>query len=399
MSNKPPHKAFLDPTSGNFVASRGLDSTSFGAFQRHTIDDENRRQVNSIVFGSNDGGFGTNGDRHALGIDRGYPSSYSGAASTNGSLPPSRNGTEQTAQYHAQHDRAQHPQFGQQSPFFPSHRSTHSARTSSFSSSQANNQQFDDSTGRSREGDMIARFGKISMDNGDDQLSVGINGASQFPDHSSYEYGYNRQMPSTSPGNVWGLDEGGYQNALETYAPPSSMSGQQYGSYQSSHLGERESDSPGANDYRRVHNPSYSSVATPPVGSDQYRAASRSGVPNHAAHGQAALLERKLKGLQQEQQGYVHPHSNPLQFRGSIAQSYDYNPQNGMRMNPLAPYYQMAAVGGFTAPVIPRGPSRDHDLGQNLRSALLEEFRSNNKTSKRYELKVCRLWPLINRVC
>jgi len=386
-SNKSPQKAFLDPTSGSFVASRGLDSTSFGGFQRHNSDDENRRQVNSIVFGNNDGGIGVNSDRHGLSTDRGYSTSCSGAASTSGSLPPSRNGTEQIAQYSAKvADKSQYSQLTQASAFFPSHRPTYSARTSSFSS-QANNQRYDDFTGQLQEAEMVANFSKIRMDNGNEQGCSGMNGTAQFSSQPPYDYGYARQMQSNTPSNVWGLDESGYQNSLETFTPDG-MPGQQYNPYRNSQLADRESDSPGASDYRRLHSPYYSSGGTPPGGAEQYRTSSRGGVPNRATHGQAALLERRLKGLQQEQQGYIHPQATPLQLRGPFTQSYDYGTQTGLRMNPLAPYYPMAAVGGFPGPMIPRGPSRDHDVGQNLRSALLEEFRSNNKTSKRYELKV-----------
>lgn len=57
-------------------------------------------------------------------------------------------------------------------------------------------------------------------------------------------------------------------------------------------------------------------------------------------------------------------------------------------MNPLAPYYHMPPVSTMMGPMIPRGPAREHDAGQHVRSALLEEFRNNSKTNKRYELKV-----------
>lgn len=58
-------------------------------------------------------------------------------------------------------------------------------------------------------------------------------------------------------------------------------------------------------------------------------------------------------------------------------------------MNPLAPYYHMSpGSNGLATPSIPRGPAREHDVGQHIRSPLLEEFRNNSKTNKRYELKV-----------
>jgi mRNA-binding protein PUF3 len=38
--------------------------------------------------------------------------------------------------------------------------------------------------------------------------------------------------------------------------------------------------------------------------------------------------------------------------------------------------------------VIPTRPAKDQDVGVGVRSVLLEEFRSNSKSNKRYELKV-----------
>ena len=104
---------------------------------------------------------------------------------------------------------------------------------------------------------------------------------------------------------------------------------------------------------------------------------------------QAALLDHKLRGLQQEQQGYTASQPNPFHCRPPFTHAYDFHPQNALRMNPLAPYYPMTpAPNLINAPPIPRGPAREQDPGQHLRSPLLEEFRNNSKTNKRYELKV-----------
>ena len=391
IGNKSPHKAFLDPTSGNFVVSRGLEPSGFGGFQRLNSDEESRRQVNAIAFDGNDAGLSMSNDRSGFGIDRAHATAYSRTVSTSGSLPPSRNGTEQIAQYGVfPPDRPQYSQLSQTSTFFPSHRSTHSARTSSFSS-QANNHRHDDFSTPLHDAELMSKFAKSRLDDGNDQTYSRMNGAAPFLNHGSYDYDYGRQMPSNVPGDVWGAGDGGYHNALENYTSNNGMPGDscvpQYNTYMRAQLADRDSTSTGVSDYRRLHSPYLSSSGTPPGGTDQNQPRSRAGVPPRAPHGQAALLERKLKGLQQEQQGFSPP-TNPLPFRGPFAQSYDFNTQNGLRINSLAPYYPVAAVGGFSGPMIPRGPARDHDVGQNLRSALLEEFRSNNKTSKRYELKV-----------
>lgn len=390
IGNKSPHKALLDPTSGNFVASRGLDSIGFGGFQRLNGDEESRRQVNAIVFGSNDPGLGMSTERQGFGIDRVHATACSRTASTSGSLPPSRNGTEQIAQYAAlSHDKPQYSQFSQTSTFFPSHRPTHSARTSSYSS-QAN-QRHDDFATQLHEAELMSKFAKSRLDDGNEQGYSGMNGAAQFSSQGSYDHDYNRQISSNTPGNVWGLGDSRYHNAPESYTSYNGIPGEscapQYNAYLSAQLADREFTSTGVSDYRRLHSPYLSSSGTSPGRADQNQFSSRDGVLDRAALGQAAILERKLKGLQQEQQGFS-PQTNPLPFRSPFAQSYDFNTQNGLRINPLTPYYPVAAVGGFPGPTVPRGPARDHDVGQNLRSALLEEFRSNNKTSKRYELKV-----------
>ena len=391
VNTKSPHKAFLDPTSGTFIASRGLDLTSFGGFHRHNSDEESRQQANPMAFGGNEAGMGVNGDRQGFSSERAYPMSGSHAPSTSGSFPPSRNGTEQMGLYGVlAHDKPQYSQFSQASGYFPSHRPSHSARTSSFSSQMTNNRQ-DELPGQLHEAELVAKFAKSRIDDGSGQGYSGLNGAANPSSQGSYDYDYSRQIRSSAPGNGWGMGDNGYNGALESFAPDGGMSGDScaphYTAFANSQLADRESNSTGVSDYRRLHSPYFSSSGTPPGGADQSQSSSRGGVPGRVPHGQAALLERKLKGLQQEQRGYS-PHANPLQFRGAFAQSYDLNTQNGLRINPLTPYYPMAAVGGFPGPMIPRGPSRDHDVGQNLRSALLEEFRSNNKTSKRYELKV-----------
>jgi len=106
--------------------------------------------------------------------------------------------------------------------------------------------------------------------------------------------------------------------------------------------------------------------------------------------GQAALLDKKLSRLQQEQQGYVMPTSNTLHPRLPYASHpYEYQTYGSVRMNPLTPYYTIGAYPQLpTTLAAPRGPSREQEQSHVIRSPLLEEFRTtNNKTTKRYELK------------
>lgn len=74
-------------------------------------------------------------------------------------------------------------------------------------------------------------------------------------------------------------------------------------------------------------------------------------------------------------------------FQGQYnAHGYDYPPQHNYRMN-HNPYSYPTAAAPYASPlVVPRGPKED-DHGLGIRSQLLEEFRCNGKTTKRYELK------------
>lgn len=66
-------------------------------------------------------------------------------------------------------------------------------------------------------------------------------------------------------------------------------------------------------------------------------------------------------------------------------EQYVQNPNFRSQM-PLQGYgLPMNYVTGLPVPV---RPSRDQDPGKGVRSVLLEEFRGNAKSNKRYELKV-----------
>lgn len=142
---------------------------------------------------------------------------------------------------------------------------------------------------------------------------------------------------------------------------------------------ERGSVSPAGSEHRGLNSPKYySAAATPPTGSEQiYRPGSR----GPRAPPGPIELDRRLQGVHFAQ--YVYNTPFQAQFP---PQSYDYVPQNfrqgtvpyGFAM-PIPPYSQTQSI--------PTRPARDHDVGVGVRSLLLEEFRSNSKSNKRYELK------------
>lgn len=386
MNSRPSHEAFLDPPPAGFAASRGFARQNSG-------DDEHRRQISAIAFGGHDAGMAVSGDRQGLSNDQAFHASASRTASTSGSVPSSRNGTEQLSQYGAlMQDKPRHSQFGPPtSTFLPSHRPSHSARTASYSS-QTHNPKQDVFSGQLHEADLASGFGRIRLDDGADHAYPAMNGSAQFASQAPYDFDYHRPI-SSGLGQVWGMGEGAVPNALDTLGPDG-MGGRAcappVNPYGNLHLHDREPSPAGLSDYRRLHSPYLSSGGTPPALADQVLNSARGagGMAARSSYGQAALLERKLKGLQQEQQQAYPSPVNPLHFREPFGPNYGLGAPNNLRINPLTPYYPVAAVGAMPGPMIPRGPSRDQDAGQSLRSPLLEEFRSNNKTSKRYELKV-----------
>lgn len=115
-------------------------------------------------------------------------------------------------------------------------------------------------------------------------------------------------------------------------------------------------------------------------------------LPNQTSEDQAEALERKLRGLQLQQQEYAqstlnnmlqpayrmlnHPNANMSHLAGAM-----------FNANPLA---------NVSNGVPPRAPGNEQDCVQVIRSPLLQEFRSNSKGNKRYELKVCLIYSAVS---
>lgn len=155
-----------------------------------------------------------------------------------------------------------------------------------------------------------------------------------------------------------------------------------------SRASNRGSMSP-TNDFRRLPNsPKYQSVGVPPVELDS--AYGRGLRPQSTAE-----LERGFQRLQFTQaQPFYAPVMYNGQFQGNYqAQAYDY-PQ-GFRPTPQPFGYQIPITPYNSNLGAPTAPARDQDVGHGVRSPLLEEFRSNSKSNKRYELKVSPCFRLI----
>jgi mRNA-binding protein PUF3 len=161
--------------------------------------------------------------------------------------------------------------------------------------------------------------------------------------------------------------------------------------YHSTSFDERGSSSPAASDYRRgLNTPLYStSGGTPPTRPESVRSASGSGFSNHASNSQLILLDRESRASRPPSSEEQYTMSSAQQARMQYNQPYEIGGYPGsLRLNPLALPYPLPAYHGLTNSYPSRYPSRENDASQIVRSPLLEDFRANHKTSKRYELKV-----------
>lgn len=136
-------------------------------------------------------------------------------------------------------------------------------------------------------------------------------------------------------------------------------------------------------DWRQsLQSPYYSAAATPPTGPESIRSAGGSGISSRTSHHDIALVDRKLKSLDLYQNSSSIPPHNFIPAQGLEFQ------QPSLRMNPLATPYTMQGFSSYDgyAPNS-RMTMREPEHVQVIRSPLLEEFRINHKTSKRYELR------------
>ena len=360
MSNKSTAQSYLDPTSGSFKAPSAFDSHHSS---RHNSDETNRRPLNSIVFGSNENGYSN--------PSNGFSGYNSNTVSRSGSKPPSR----RVGDYQPQISADCMPDL-YNAHIGPSEsssgRPTHSSRTSTYSS--AGNNRLPNQTPSLQFGELSSSFGKLDV--GKD------NSIPSYP--SYYELATHVGIDSLNTNSS--LNNTAYRGNQISFDPDNRLVSS-YNQY-NSQFGDLNSQSTnGYHVQRSQDSPMYSGSGTPSLG-DHQRTHSSLSHQNPISTGQTALLQRKLRGLQ-EQQKYLQPQLNSVPFRTPYTNPYDYNVQNMLRMNPQAPYYQIPVMDGFP-PRIASRPSTvvSANISENLRSSLLEEFRTNNKGNKRYELKV-----------
>jgi mRNA-binding protein PUF3 len=354
-------KSSLDPSSGPFKFNK--PSFGYNDDKENSYTETYNIEISSRPFRGDQMG---SQNLPFLGIGS--------SVSRDGSMPPSRtsdsglNGNGLT--------------FGNSNPSYGSightpNSSVHSSRPSysgpSGSFHQANGSRYNDLNSQT-EAEIREKFAGLRFDG--DAESTGPTPYSQ----NNSNFAQNNYQLNAGAG-TWN----DISNGVKTFGNGDNYSNQPFADqiYHSKvpRFGDRGSVSPAGSDYRRgLNSPKYYSAnGTPPLGSEQiYRPGSR----GPRAQGPSEL-DRRLQNIHFAQQAYM----NYGQFQGQYPPHlYDYPPQS-FRPGSVAYPYQMPLPSFPPAHTIPTRPAKDQDIGHGVRSVLLEEFRSNSKSNKRYELK------------
>ena len=396
ISSRSSQKSFLDPTSGSFVASGAFDSNNISRTSRHNSDEENRYAQRKITFEGTDTGLGMQSARPPF--NNNNMAGYNGsAASRSGSIPPSRGDVEYTMNSTRSRGDMTNNQYIRNNTSNTSsmpHRPNLSAHPPAhLISPGTSRQKYSGQLSPTHLNHVMGDFDKLNV--GQENQQPGLAAQRDAPNGSSFQFvsGMNEFPQDFVPnGNdVWNSrDDGGFQSHQAQFSSPGSGSGSmisQPNNHRTLAVASRYSHSPSNSETRHSHHhsPYYSNAGTPPP--YQQRGPARGGYSNNVS---TAVLDRRLRGLQQEQQGYMVPSPNFAQFRNQYPHlnPYDFYPRSGLPMNQLHSYYPVPpAPNLLTAPNVPRGPARDHDVDQ---SQLMREFKDTmNKPNKRInELKV-----------
>lgn len=378
MASKSARKVFQGTSNADF-ASNPFDKAQISRASRHDSEDENPY---SSVFHSDNASIRVQLERQAL--HQNFSGYNSSTASQIGSLPPSRNGVDPSRgedTFNTQSSQLGPPTSNaSQRQNLLTHTTSHTPRAGSYGPKNGGQASPPQLSGLS--GD----FSKINVVSRDGQSTYfPLQKKTAHSSNDPFPHEFPHPVASNGTGNTW--DDNGFPTGLNGFNIDNLLPGglpPHQSVYHSPPVATPYSHSPSNGDPRRNQQSSFhQSTGTPPSGVPHR--ISKSSLLNGSSNGSTVLLERTLQGLQQEQQDYPSQ-SIQMQFRPPFHQSYDLHTQSPIRMNPLA--YYPAVSNLLAAPAIPRGPAREHDIGQPVRSALLEEFRTSGKTNKRYELKV-----------
>lgn len=371
------------------MSAHAFESNGIQRSSRHNSDEDDRYAARSLLLGSHDAGVAIHPQRqHSQSSTSGF---NSGVASRNGSLPPSRNGVDPLFQFSedTQHTTYTHNSGSSSTGQHP--RFKLSAQAHAFSrNSSTQNQRFGDVTNSAIMNNMAGEFAKmgIARENQPPHSGYGTPMDPAFHGQGLSSYDFPQPIDANNTNAPWDTDEHGYHDYQDRYAQSNISPFPPQGPYRASTLNPSYPHSPASSDGRRNSQSPYYSNDGASSYALQHRPPVHSSLNGNVPLGQAQLLDRKLRGIQQEQHGYLLPQVNPIHFRPPFPNPYDFHPSHAIRVNHLNQYYPVPPISNMLPPVIPRGPAKDQDSSHSTRSACLEEFRSNSKTNKRYELKV-----------
>ncbi|KAK7526467.1 armadillo-type protein [Phyllosticta citriasiana] len=371
LASKSTTKPNLDPTSGNFVVRRATDDRygDFGAF----VDiDQRQRPADAGMRAWTDAPslHSPTEERRSVANSE-YFSNSSAAPSRSGSLPPSRHGSDpvqfpQSAEPYARYSQpVSAASRGQHQPISGQINGRYQERIDSAYS------------------DMITPFSRMSVDNKMPEQAMTLHRSSFNAQTSAANYGHHpqsvhsRQVADMTQQHLGAEDNGAGSFTPEGYPNPNSN---QYDHVplRGFQFGNRAGVMTPSMDFRQSPQ-FYSTGGTPPVYDPLYPSRNPQ---NGRTQQDAVVLERKLRGIQQEQQGFS-PYAQlsaqfPRQFYPYIY-SMHMNGMPGIHMHmPMMP-------GMMQQIEPPKGPRHD-ESGPGLRSAMLDEFKHNSR-SKHYNLK------------
>lgn len=360
--NRSQPKSNLDPLSGSFNFVRKQSGPSYG----YNDDKENSAQYLS------------NGDSYEIDI----PSRYRAVgnnASRDSSIPPPRasdaglNGS--SMQFG--NPGAQFGSIGHHTPSSSVHSQRPSISGASAFPSQMNGSRYEVTQNETELSEKFASLG-LNREEQSNASQINNNFTSYSPNNTSFAQ---QNYPLNGASGMWGNEVKGLNN-FEAYSNQPFADQGYFNNKPSSRFTERSSVSPAGSDYRQgLRSPKYYSAnGTPPSGPEQaYRPVSRGA---RIPQGPSELAARMQAIHLNQQAQYIYASQFQTQY---TPQGYEY--QAPVFRQGAVPYGYVAIPAYPPAQVIPTRPAKDQDVGVGVRSVLLEEFRSNGKGNKRYELK------------
>ncbi|KAI4287016.1 MAG: hypothetical protein L6R35_003726 [Caloplaca aegaea] len=378
-----------DLNSASYMSARALEPNGIQRPSRHNSDEGDRYAARLLALGNHDSGVSIQPQRQQSqsSTSGGF---NSGGASRNGSLPPSRNGVDSLSRYGEDLQNTTYSRPTGMSSTGHNAQFKLSAEAHAFSRfPSAQNQRFGDMTNPGAMNNMTGDFAKMAVakENNPPHTGYGTSMHSTFAGQGPSPYDFPPQIDVSNSNASWDTDEHGYSDFQDGHVQNNVAPFLPQASYRTSSLNPSYPHSPASSYGRRnSQSPYYSNDAAAPYAL-QHRPSLHGNLSANVPSGQAQLLDRKLRGIQQEQHNYLLPQMNPVHLRHPFPNPYDFHPSHAIRVNHLNQYYPAPPVSNLLPPVIPRGPAKDQDSSHSTRSACLEEFRTNSKTNKRYELK------------